>query len=253
MAERNEWDVGNGDDEGSFQGVVANARFGFMENYAGGKAPLFMFDLLRPGDGSIIGEADRPRIYSLGQGWTVNNGGTEIAGEYDTISGATGYGKFIARVVKKLGVDMSKRGKSPKVAAVWNGLNLRWKNETYETKEGVEKNRLMPVEFIQEVDLGSYKGRKAAGSKTAVAAAKTDLLKDVKKDLIELVRDINSDTEIPDKDKAREFQKAALRLPAVKERKDAKAYLLDRPAAEKLYKELLEVEQIADELDAEEP
>ena len=252
MVERNEWDIGNEDDEGSFQGVIANARFGFMENYAAGKAPLFMFDLLRPGDGSIIGEANRPRIYSLGQGWTVNDDGTKIAGEYDTISGATGYGKFITRIVKKLGVDMSKRGKSPKVAAVWNGLNLRWKNETYETKDGAEKNRLMPVEFIQEIDLSTYKGRKAAGSKPAAAAAEADLLKDVKKDLIDLVRDINSDTEIPDKDKAREFQKAALRLSAVKERKDAKAYLLDRSSAEKLYKLLLE-DAIAADLDAEEP
>ena len=228
------WDIPEEEEEGAFQGVISNARFGTMPNYANGEATLFMFNLLRPSDGSIIGDPDRPRFYSVGKGWKATDDGMQIVSdEYDNLSMNTNYGKFIKRVVKKLVVPMSDRGESPCNARVWNGLCFRWKNESYTALSGDEKDRLMPVEYIQEVDVGAYGG--GVTTKTLAKAADEAMSDEVRDTLTELALNVEGNDKIGAGNKAAMFRVSARKLPIVADNDTLKALFSSRENAKKFY------------------
>lgn len=192
---------------------MTNCRFGTKEEYAqavvatGGEVEgvaglMFITDLVDE-NGVLIGSQG----WSVGSGWIPSDDGKSM--RHPTrrnVVDTSRYGQLQRRVMKDLGVDMSKFG-VPTVAPSWDGLGFHWMLEEHPTITGqASKRGLMPVQSLGKKDImvAAQKAPKVAG--------------DVEKQLADLV-DVSPNSKV--------FQKAALKLEAVTKNDDIMADVLD--------------------------
>lgn len=189
---------------------ITNPRFGQKDEYAqvvqatGGEGLMFLIDLV-----DANGELQGNQGYSIGTGWIVADDGLSISHpKRHNVVGGTLYGQLQNRVLKELKVLMGDYG-LPTEAKSWNGLGFHWLQQPHTTVAGPDKPGLMPVEFL---------GKKEGGTVTPKPAAAP--------------AGVTSDLEVKLKDLAqantvKDFQKAALKLPAVVANDDLMASVLD--------------------------
>ncbi len=160
---------------------MANPCFGTKEEYSAKVAEtsqepavLFLFDMVDE-NGEVLGSQG----YSIGSGWTVEDDGASISHpKRNNVVGSTNYGRLINRVVKELGVDMSKFG-VPVDAKSWAGLGFHWMIEDHPTVGGGTAPGIMPTEFLGE--------KKAAAKGAAAKPPKPKAATDLEKALVELM------------------------------------------------------------------
>jgi len=185
--------------------TISNPRFGTKDEYAqavraqGAEGTMFIVDLLGDG-GELLGSQG----WSIGTGWIIADDGKSISHpKRKHVVGSSMYGQLQNRVVKELGLDMDQYG-LPTQATSWDGLKFHWLQEEHETVSGDKRTSLMPTEFQGKTGV-------AAPAKAAapVSAVETNLI---------AVAKANS---------LKDFQKLALRNPAVVGSDDLMASVLD--------------------------
>ena len=180
-----------------------NPHFGVKEEYgqvAGVDTLMFLVDFTSP-----EGEVLATQGYSVGSGWIASEDGMSISHPTrKNVVGSSMYGKLIQRVVKELGVDMSKYGK-PTEAKSWDGRGFHIMQEEHTTVSGEVRTAPMPVAVLEGEAPGA-----APAAKAAPASA-------LEKKLTTMATSMNLPT----------FQKAALKMKEVTDNEDLLASILD--------------------------
>lgn len=184
-----------------FDITIKKSRFGYLENYQNGEAPLLIWDYESPDV-----ESEYPIIWPLGTKWAVSRDGRVATHpKRKRFIDTSMVGRLIQRCADMGVLEQLRSRGSPLTATIWEGLSFHMKRETVVLPPGAAERglpeqviHLMPVEF-----LGTGQKAVPRAAKAAAEEAPSELITR----LTELARTLTLNR----------FQKAAMNIDAVNE------------------------------------
>lgn len=229
--ERKSWETESGlpDD---FEGTVVAAKFDTPADYVQGTMIVLVLAIDTP-------LRQMQQYVSIGAGFSIQDDGRRVVHEEGKgFQQNSYYGRIIERCAKDLGMMDLLQGRGEDTdAQVWVGLRFHWKREKHEFGSGLEeREHLMPVAFLGEVEISEAQAAGAASGtgEEAAPAGSADEKKAAKKAEVKAKSDlkdiaIEADDVATFQDKAMDVEP----LPA-----DLLDRVLDDAEAGKLYEEL---------------